>query len=98
MANIMTKRGNLDNVVTYEHYCDTTADLDNIDPHYITLGSVAVVLKGDSGGLEVYMATSDKEWIKLGGASGSGTNQPSDSDATSDIVDIGTADNMILKE
>lgn len=97
MANIMTKRGNLDNVVTYEHYCDTTADLNNIDPHYITLGSVAVVLVGDSGGLEVYMATSDKEWIKLGGA-GSGSNQPSGSDATSDIVGTGSADNMILKE
>lgn len=97
MASIMTKRGNLDNVVTYEHYCDTTADLDDIDPYYITLGSVAVVLVGDSGGLEVYMATSDKEWIKLGGA-GSGSNQPSSSDATSDIVGTGSADNMTLKE
>ena len=65
MANIMTKRGNLDNVVTYEHYCDTIEDLNAIDPQYITLGSVAIVLVGD-GGLEVYMATSDKQWVKIG--------------------------------
>lgn len=64
MANIMTKRGQQDNVITYEHICDTTADMNNIDPKYITLGSVAIVLKG-SAGLEVYMATSNKEWIEL---------------------------------
>lgn len=64
MANIMTKRGSEDNVLTYEHICDTKADRDNIDPHYITLGSVCIVLKGESG-LEVYMATSDKEWVPL---------------------------------
>lgn len=64
MANIMTKRGQQDNVITYEHICDTAADMNNIDPKYITLGSVAIVLKG-SAGLEVYMATSNKEWIEL---------------------------------
>lgn len=64
MANIMTKRGQQDNVITYEHICDTTEDLENIDPKYITLGSIAIVLKG-SAGLEVYMATSDKEWVEL---------------------------------
>ncbi len=69
MANIMSKRGQADNIITYEHICDTTADLANIDPKYITLGSVAIVLKG-SAGLEVYMATSDKEWVNLLGAGG----------------------------
>ncbi len=64
MAAIMTKRGQSDNVLTYEHVCDTAADLDNIDPQYITLGSIAIVLKGDAG-IEVYMASSNKEWIKL---------------------------------
>ena len=34
-------------------------DLENIDPKYTTLGSIAIVLKG-SAGLEVYMAASDK--------------------------------------
>jgi len=67
---IMTKRGQTDNVITYEHICDTTADMDTIDPKYITLGSVAIVLKG-SAGLEVYMATSNKEWVNLLGASSS---------------------------
>ena len=62
--NIMTKCGNLDNAITYEHICDTTADLNNIDPKYITLGSVAVVLQGDAG-VEIYMATSNKEWVEL---------------------------------
>lgn len=66
MANIMSKRGQQDNVVTYEYICDTSADLAYIDPKYITLGSVAIVLKG-AAGLEVYMATSDKEWINLVG-------------------------------
>ena len=61
---VMTKRGQTDNVITYEHICDTTADLDKIDPKYITLGSIALVLKG-SAGIEVYMATSKKEWIEL---------------------------------
>ena len=64
MANIMTKRGSEDNVLTYEHICDTTADLEKIDPKYITLGSIALVLKG-AAGIEVYMATSDKEWVEL---------------------------------
>lgn len=63
---IMSKRGQADNIITYEHICDTTADLANIDPKYVTLGSVAIVLKG-SAGLEVYMATSDKEWVNLVG-------------------------------
>lgn len=63
MANIMTKRGSQDNVITYEHYCDTTADMDNINPEYITLGSVCVVLQGDSGDLEIYLAGSDKQWV-----------------------------------
>lgn len=61
---ITSKRGAKDNIVTYEHICDTTEDLQKIDPQYITLGSVAVVLQGDAG-LEIYMATSYKEWIAL---------------------------------
>lgn len=74
MANIMSKRGQADNIITYEHICDTTADLANIDPKFITLGSVAIVLKG-SAGLEVYMATSDKEWVNLLGATSSGEEE-----------------------
>ena len=64
MANTMTKIGNQDNVVTYEHTCDTTADLQNINPEYITLGSKAIVLQGTTG-IELYMATSDKQWILI---------------------------------
>lgn len=59
--NIMTKRGSEDNVVTYEHYCDTTSDMANIDPKYITLGSVCVVINGSTG-VELYIANSNKEW------------------------------------
>lgn len=61
---IMSKRGSADNIITYEHICDTVDDLQTIDPKQITLGSVAIVLKG-AAGLEVYMATSDKEWVQL---------------------------------
>ena len=60
--HILTKRGNLDNVITYEHICDTTEDMAFIERKYITLGSTCVVLSGDSGGMEVYMADSNKEW------------------------------------
>lgn len=62
--NIMTKRGTQDNVVTYEHWCDTAEDIAKIDPQYITLGSVAVVVN-DGTNLEVYLATSDKSWKKV---------------------------------
>lgn len=61
---ITTKRGSMDNIVTFEHICDVKDDLNKIDPREITLGSVAIVLKGQSG-VEVYMATSSKEWVKL---------------------------------
>lgn len=68
MAQIMTKRGNLDNLTTYEFVCDTTADLQAIDPQYITMGSVATVIEGDSG-FEVYMANSQQQWINLSSGS-----------------------------
>lgn len=65
MANIMTKRGNQDNVITYEHICDTSADMANIEPQYKTLGSVCIVIQGASGGLEVYITGSNKEWVPI---------------------------------
>ena len=70
MATIMTKRGNQDNVLTYEHICDTTADMESIDPQYITLGSMCLVTQGESGGTEAYIANSNKEWIEIVGGSG----------------------------
>lgn len=71
MALKMTKRGQLDNEVAYEFVCDTTADLQAIDPKYVTMGSVATVIEGDAG-FEVYMANSQKEWVNLGSAANSG--------------------------
>jgi hypothetical protein len=62
MANIMTKRGSQDNMITYEHYCDTVADMANIDPKYITLGSTCIVIKGENNELTVYIAGSNKQW------------------------------------
>ena len=73
--NIMTKRGNLDNIVTYEHICDTKDDLAKISKQYTTLGSVAIVIKGEDDLLEAYMATSKGEWVPImvgGNASGGG--------------------------
>ena len=61
---ITSKRGQRDNVVTYEHICDVKDDLVSIEPSQITLGSIALVLQGDEG-LEMYMATSNKEWILI---------------------------------
>ena len=63
--NITTKRGTLDNNVTYEHCCDTTADMTNIDPNQITLGSTCIVLQGEDDALEVYIADSNKQWHKM---------------------------------
>ena len=65
MASVMTKRGSQDNVLTYEHICETKADMANIDPTYITLGSTCIVLEGDAGALEVYMAKANKQWVSL---------------------------------
>lgn len=64
MASIMTKRGSQDNVITYEHYCDTLEDRANIDPQYITLGSVCIVVEGENG-LTAYIANSNKEWVEI---------------------------------
>ena len=75
----MTKRGSLDNIVTYEHICDTIADMDNINPNYITLGSTCIVLSGDdSDEMEVYIANSKKEWKPIAtGMIGGGSNSGS---------------------
>lgn len=114
MSAIMTKRGNQDNVVTYEFVCDTTADLNAIEPEYVTMGSVAIVIQGDSG-FEVYMANSKKEWINLGSLSGGsgGTTGPAsnvvgegeagsmiihDDEAAAPTADVGQADSMVLGE
>lgn len=59
--HIITKRGSIDNQITYEHYCDTIADMSSINPETITLGSTCVVVEGNDG-LEFYMADSHKEW------------------------------------
>ena len=66
MASIMSKRGQQDNVVTYEHICDATADLASIEPAYKTLGSIAIVLEGTGGALEIYMFNSAGNPIKIG--------------------------------
>ena len=63
--NIMTKRGSQDNIITYEHYCDTTEDMNNILPEYITLGSICVVIKGEDDSLDLYIADSNHTWNKL---------------------------------
>ncbi len=96
MAQIMTKRGNQDNIITYEFVCDSTTDLQTIEPEYVTMGSVAIVIEGDSG-FEVYMANSKKEWINLGslgGGSGPGAN----SGPTSNVVGEGAAGSMIIHD
>lgn len=86
---ITSKRGNLDNIVTYEHICDFTADMADIDPHYITLGSVCTVINGE-GGLELYIADSEKQWHSImagGGESGNNDDeQSSGSDSKEELL------------
>lgn len=71
----MSKRGNLDNIVTFEHICDTVADMRNINAAYATIGSVCLVLSGAGNMLEIYMADSNHQWklISIGGGSGGGS-------------------------
>lgn len=68
MAYAMTKQGSLDNCITYEFICDTVADMNAIENRYRSIGSVAIVLQGESDGLEVYIAGSDKNWNSLSSA------------------------------
>lgn len=63
MASVMTKRGEQDNVITYEFMCDSVADLDKIDPQYTTMGSVAIVIND----FEVYIANSQGQWVNISG-------------------------------
>lgn len=67
MANVMTKRGTLDNVVGYEHYCDTHKDMEKIDPRYVTLGSVCIVLEDEENNDELtfYLGKSNQTWEKV---------------------------------
>ena len=77
MATKLTKRGKLDNEITYEFVCDTPADLQAIDKQYIVLGSTAIVLEGNVG-FEVYMANSQQEWVNIGGggSNNGGSSEP----------------------
>lgn len=88
--NIMNKRGTQDNIVTYEHYCDTKADLANIPKNQITLGSVAIVLKDDDDSMGIYMANSNKEWISFS-SSGSGGGSSMGDISLANLVDVSLA-------
>ena len=91
MSNIMTKRGSQDNVITYEHYCDTKADLANIPQSQISLGSVAIVLQDDNGGMGIYLANSNKEWISFSSGEGGGGSDMSNN-SLADLLDISLAE------
>lgn len=73
MSWIMTKRGSQDNIITYEHYCDTFSDLSNIPSSQVTLGSTAVVINDEDNGLGIYMANSQKEWVPISTSIGGGS-------------------------
>lgn len=71
--NVMTKQGSLDNIITYEHYCDTKADLANIPKSQITLGSVAIVLRDENNSMGIYIAGSDKQWNEFSTSTNGGS-------------------------
>ena len=73
MAYAMTKQGSRANTMTYEFMCDTVADMNLIENEYKTLGSIAIVLQGESDGLEVYICNSSLQWTALN----TGSAQPS---------------------
>ena len=76
MSSELAKYGNFEAYATFQHYCDTYADLAKIDPSEINLGSVAIVIEGESGGLEVYIAKSNKEWVLMGASSNEEEEEP----------------------
>jgi hypothetical protein len=82
MAYAMTKCGSQDNIITYEFMCDTTADMNKIENKYRTIGTVAIVLQGESDGLEVYIAGSDKKWNSLSSIAGGGGDMEAGSGLT----------------
>lgn len=84
--NVMTRRGSLDNVVTYQHVCDTVADLQNIPLNQSTLGSTAIVLRGESGDFEVYIAKSNGKWMLISMGSGSSSGGNGGTDTSQDTV------------
>lgn len=92
MPNIMAKRGALDNIITYEHICDTIADMDNIPQNEITLGSTCTVIKGENDSIEIYMANSNKEWNRVNLATSSGATPGEESDIDMSAVDAYVAD------
>lgn len=110
---ITSKCGSMDNIITYEFICDTTADLQSIERRYVTMGSVAIVIHGDTG-LEIYMADSHKQWVSLGvmNSGGAISGGPESNvvgegqsghmiihdDVTSNEVGTGTADHMIVHD
>ena len=65
--HVTTKRGNLDNEITYDHFCDHKEDMDLIDQTEITLGSVCVILEDETKNntLQFMLAKSDKTWIYI---------------------------------
>lgn len=75
--HILSKVGQKDNVNTYEYICDTNNDLPDAAKEPVTLGSIALVLEGAAGGLEIYMANSNGVWKNLIG----GSQQSSDSES-----------------
>ena len=92
MSYKMTKRGSLDNEITYEFFCDTVNDMESISNEYRCLGSIAIVLEGDSGGLEIYITNSAKEWTPLNiSTSGDSNNGNSFNIDTSDLEERITA-------
>jgi len=54
---------------------------------YSTLGSIAIVLEGESGGLEIYITNSDGEWLPLNiSAGGSGEGGSSNIDLSNYLL------------
>lgn len=92
MAYKMTKRGSLDNETTNEFICETQEDLAKIPASQINLGSVAIVIEP----FEMLIAKGNKEWVSLGGISGSDSSAAVG--ATSSTVEQGQADFAVLTE
>lgn len=63
MAIQTTESGSLNGAITYKHYCDTFADLENIPQNQITIGSLAVVVNG--GDFRVFITPDTHQWVEL---------------------------------
>ena len=64
MGVIITKQGIEENSFTWEYYCDTYEDMENIAQENVTIGSYCTLLNGENG-VEIYAGDGNHQWVLI---------------------------------